>query len=232
MLFSLTIVFFLRVRSRTLCAQWTCHVTRTRLSCTPVSCATGSCTRTFPSHLMCSLLLVLVPLWIVNSSPVTCLSPVSPFVLSTRLLMFLAYVFLLLCCRLVSMLTFTAYTFPFQFVDSSPVSLFLDSDSLPSHFPFLYLCTCISRTAIYTGWRCGSFPIFNLLCNHPKGVTCEIPRTLPILSSSLAKATALWLLGSSPLFRRLPVVKSSLRSVLWCARNRRLKINPSPIVIL
>ena len=65
----------------------------------------------------------------------------------------------------------------------------------------------------------GLFPIFNLLCNHPKGVTCEIPRTLLVLSSSLAKATALQLLGSSPLSRRLPVVKSSLRSVLQCARN-------------
>ena len=39
------------------------------------------------------------------------------------------------------------------------------------------------------------FPIFNLLCNHPKGVTCEIPRTLLVLSSLLAKATALQLLG-------------------------------------
>ena len=34
----------------------------------------------------------------------------------------------------------------------------------------------------------GTIPIFNLLCNHPKGVTCEIPRTLLVLSSSLAKA--------------------------------------------
>ena len=40
-----------------------------------------------------------------------------------------------------------------------------------------------------------SFLIFNLLCNHPKGVTCEIPHTLLVLSSSLAKATALLLLG-------------------------------------
>ena len=41
----------------------------------------------------------------------------------------------------------------------------------------------------------GLLPIFNLLCNHPKGVTCEIPRTLLVLSSSLAKATALRFLG-------------------------------------
>ena len=57
-----------------------------------------------------------------------------------------------------------------------------------------------------------SFLIFNLLCNHPKGVTCKIPRTLLVLSSSLAKATALHFLRSlSPLSTRLPVVKSSLR---------------------
>ena len=62
-------------------------------------------------------------------------------------------------------------------------------------------------------------PIFNLLCNHPKGVTCKIPRTLLVLSSSLAKATALLVLGFFPLSTRLPVVKSSLRSVLRCARN-------------
>ena len=41
----------------------------------------------------------------------------------------------------------------------------------------------------------GLLPIFNLLCNHPKGVTCEIPRTLLVLSSSLAKATASRFLG-------------------------------------
>ena len=54
------------------------------------------------------------------------------------------------------------------------------------------------------------FPIFNLLCNHPKGVTCEIPQTLLVLSSSLAKATALRTLRTHPLSTRLPVVKSSL----------------------
>ena len=53
--------------------------------------------------------------------------------------------------------------------------------------------------------------IFNLLCNHPKGVTCEIPHTLLILSSSLAKATALRTLRIRPLSTHLPVVKSSLR---------------------
>ena len=38
--FILTITFLLRVCSRTLCAQWTCHVLRTRLSRIPVSCIT------------------------------------------------------------------------------------------------------------------------------------------------------------------------------------------------
>ena len=57
-----------------------------------------------------------------------------------------------------------------------------------------------------------SFLIFNLLCNHPTSVTCEIPHTLLVPSSSLAKATALrFLRSSSSLSTRLLVVKSSLR---------------------
>ena len=40
-------------------------------------------------------------MWVVDLSPVTCLFPVSSSVLSTRLLTFLAYVFLLLSRRLV-----------------------------------------------------------------------------------------------------------------------------------
>ena len=35
--FSLTVVFLLRVCSQTLCAQWTCHVLRTRLPRIPAS---------------------------------------------------------------------------------------------------------------------------------------------------------------------------------------------------
>ncbi|KIM50517.1 hypothetical protein SCLCIDRAFT_145257 [Scleroderma citrinum Foug A] len=35
------------------------------------------------------------------------------------------------------------------------------------------------------------FLIFNLLCNHPTSVTCEIPHTLLVPSSLLVKATAL-----------------------------------------
>ena len=40
------------------------------------------------------------------------------------------------------------------------------------------ICNCTSQFTIYTIGDGDLFPIFNLLCNHPKGVTCEIPRTL------------------------------------------------------
>ena len=82
-----------------------------------------------------------------------------------------------------------------------------------THLPFTTVCTCISQSDIYTIGDGDSSLIFNLLCNHPKSVTCEIPRTLLVPSSSLAKATALRSLGGvhSPLsVIRLPVVKSSL----------------------
>ena len=96
--------------------------------------------------------------------------------------------------RLVSGYLFVS-RFSFCLVDSSLVSLFLDSDSSLTRFPFTYVCTCISQTIIYMVWDGDLFPIFNLLCNHPKGVTCEIPCTLLVLSSLLAKATALRVLG-------------------------------------
>ena len=114
MLFPLTIVFLLRVCSRTLCAQWTCHITWTRLLSVPTIRIT--CHRLVYSYipvpvLHVSFYLTLVRLWIVDSSPVTCLSPVSPFVLMTRLLTFPAYVFLLSSRRLMH-LRFLAYAFP------------------------------------------------------------------------------------------------------------------------
>ena len=124
----LTIVFLLRVRSQTLCAQWTCHVLRTHLSRIPVSCIT--CHRLVYSYILLSISRVslLVRIWTVDSSTTTCLFHISLFVSSTRTLMFLAYVFLLLSCRLVSMLTITAYTYSLQSVDSS---LDLSFDSFP-----------------------------------------------------------------------------------------------------
>ena len=85
----------------------------------PVSRATSSCT--------CSPLLVRI--WIVDSSPATCLFHISPFVSSTRTLTFLAYAFPLSSRRLVFMLTVTAYAYLLQLVDSSTDSLFLDYDS-------------------------------------------------------------------------------------------------------
>ena len=54
-----------------------------------------------------------VPIWIVDSLLVTCSSPVSPFVLLTRTLTLLTYVFLISSRRFVFMLTVTAYAFPF-----------------------------------------------------------------------------------------------------------------------
>ena len=102
------------------------------------------------------------------------------------------------------MLTVTAYGYLFWTYDSSADSLFIDSQYLGDLFVYLRLiclatcvCTCIScisQFSIYTVGDGDSFPIFNLLCNHPN-VTCEIPRTLLVLSSSLVKATALRLLG-------------------------------------
>ena len=80
------------------------RVLRTRLSRIPASRIT--CHRLVYSYVPVPVLRVspyvlLVLLWIVDLSPVTCLSPVSPFMLSTCTLTFLAYDFLLLTRRLV-----------------------------------------------------------------------------------------------------------------------------------
>ena len=108
--FSLTIVFFLRVRSRMLCAQWTCRILRTRLSHTPVSRV--MCHRLVYSYVPIPVSRVSLPvqMWTVDSSPATCLSSDSPFVLLTRTLMFLAYVFLPSTRQLVY-LRFLVYVF-------------------------------------------------------------------------------------------------------------------------
>ena len=167
---SLTIVFFLQVRSWTLCAQWTCRIIQTRLLRTSVSRTT--CHRLVYSYVPVPVARVLLPLPDVDCRLVSgyLLVFCSSFVLSTRTLTFLAYAFL------------------FRLIDSSPVSLFLDYDSC---FPFIAF-VLVSRRPLYI-WvgDVDLFPIFNLLCNHPKGVTCKIPQTLLVLSSPLAKATAL-----------------------------------------
>ena len=76
---------------------------------------------------------------------------------STRYQLLVYSPFSFLARRLVC-LRFSLMSLSFRLVDSSPISLFMDSDSSPSHFPFLYCCTCISHTTIYTGWRCGLVP--------------------------------------------------------------------------
>ena len=59
---------------------------------------------------------------------------------------------------------------------------------LVSYFYELYACLYLYLSDMYIYWvGDGTIPIFNLLCNHPSVVTCEIPRTLLVLSSSLAK---------------------------------------------
>ena len=93
--FILTIVFFLRVRSRTLCAQWTCHVFSGLAYLVfpfPVSRATSSCTRMFPFRLTCFPLRVCVYEYGLSTRPrlLVCFT-FSPFVSSTRTLTFLAY---------------------------------------------------------------------------------------------------------------------------------------------
>ena len=115
----------------------------------------------------------------------------------TRMFPFLVHVFSYLYQYGLStrLLTFLLTQFSFCLVDSSLSLLFLDYDSLSTHFPFTnYLYLYLAEHYIY-GLEMGLLPIFNLLCNHPKGVTCEIPCTLLVLSSSLAKATALCFLG-------------------------------------
>ena len=101
-------------------------ISRVFLTCTNMDC------RLVSGHLFVSRFSFCV----VDSYTYVSRLRLSPFVSSTRL-----------CLPLPLM------PFLLQFVDSSPVSLFLDSDSLLSHFPFSYLCTCISHAAIYTGWR-------------------------------------------------------------------------------
>ena len=96
-IFILTIVFFLRVRSWTLCAQWTCHVLQTRLSCVPVF------------HIMCHQLVysyVSVPVSRVFLLVLLQTVDSSPYVSRLRLFFF----------HLVdsSMLTIIAYAFPFE----------------------------------------------------------------------------------------------------------------------
>ena len=186
----------------------------------PVTRATGSCTHMFPFHLACFPYVYLYR-----------------YRLSTRLWLPFYPPFPLLCCRLVYLhfLITRVSSCALLIRLCLPILLMPSFCSLSTRLLSRYSWTLthlwlisLLRTSVLVSRKLlyirvgdvGLFPIFNLLCNHPKGVTCEIPRTLLVLSSSLAKATASRFLGSSPLFLHLPVVKSSLRSVLRCARNR------------
>ena len=113
------------------------------------------------------------------------------------------YLLLSLCCRrfplhpLVSRTTRLFTLAGSRYAQSSTrfvslLSLTRLDDILVSYLYGSYACLYLYYTDLYIYWvGDGTIPIFNLLCNHPKGVTCEIPRTLLVLSSSLAKATAL-----------------------------------------
>ena len=108
----LTIVFLLRVRSRMLCAQWTCHVLWTRLPCIPRSPYHVPPARVlvrFCSRFMCSL---------------TCTNMDCRLVSLRLLLMLVSF------CFIDSSLAYLLWT-----VDSSVVRH-------SSHFPFLYICNC------------------------------------------------------------------------------------------
>ena len=128
----------------------------------------------------------------------------------TRMFPFLFHMFLyftVMDCRLVYAYHFTLH---FPFLTRQLVCRVI-IPGLMTPLPFTSVCTCIYPLGIYTIEDGDSSLIFNLLCNHPTSVTCEIPRTLLVPSSSLAKATASRSLGGlSSSVSRLPVVKSSL----------------------
>ena len=134
-IFSLTIVSFLRVRSWTLCAQWTCHVfsgPTYPISPFPVSRATGSCTCTFPFRF-------------------TCFSYLYEYGWTTRLRLLVCLVFPLLSRQLVC-LRFSLMPVFFCLVDSSPclpLLLTLTHYSLSTRLPTRYLWTLTRYQLIF-----------------------------------------------------------------------------------
>ena len=88
----------------------------------PVSHATGSCTRTFPS--LFHMFSYLYECGLSTRLRLLVLSPFPFYVCRLVYLRFSLTSFSFLSRRLI-------YAFPLQFVDSSPDSLFLDSDSSP-----------------------------------------------------------------------------------------------------
>ena len=156
------------------------------VSCSPDSLISYS---HFPCHVPPAHVLVC------SRSCFTCFSYLYQYGLSTRPRLLVCFPFLLLSRRLV-------YAYLYRLC----LSLCSLSTRLPSryfwtltHYGVISL-SCIfvlvSRILLYI-WvgDVGLFPIFNLLCNHPKVVTCEIPCTLLVRSSLLVKATASRFLG-------------------------------------
>ena len=180
-----------------LCAQWTCHVLRTCLSHIPVSRIT--CHRLVYSYVSLSVsrVLLLVQIWTVDSSLVTCLFHVSPFVSSTRVLTFLACACLFSSRRFVLMLTHCVCRLVSWLV-SWLISL-LRTFVIVSHSP-LYIRLGMrtrSSSSIYFATTLKVWPARSQVLSL-------------ILSRSLAKATASRILRTCPLSTRLPVVKSGL----------------------
>ena len=100
------------------------------------------------------------------------------------------------------------------------LTLFRFVSILVLYFYGSYACVYLYLSDVYIYWvGDGTIPIFNLLCNHPKGVTCEIPCTLLVLSSSLAKAIRFATLREFPSVPSLTGSEVQPTRVLRCARN-------------
>ena len=174
----LTIVFFLRVRSRTLCAQWTCHILRTRLSRIPTSRIT--CHRLVYSYVSfpISRVLLLVRIWIVDSSPVTCSSPFPFWCLLTRLCLML-------------LLTLTRYVLSTHLETCYSWTL--------THLQLIFLLSMfvlVSRRPLYIRLGMGTCSPSSIYFATTLKVQPARSHVLSlVLFSSLAKATALRLLG-------------------------------------
>ena len=157
----LTLFSFLRVRLRTLCAQWTCHVPRTRLSRIHVSRIT--CHWLVYSYVSLSIshALLLVQIQTVDSCTYVSRLCLSPFVLLIRLSTH--YSWIVTCLWLISLLR--------TFVIVSR-----------SHYIYGLEMGLCSPSSIYFATTLKVWPVRS----HELSL---------VLSRSLAKATALRLLG-------------------------------------
>ena len=181
-----------------LCAQWTCHAYLA-----------------FPFHVPPARLLVR------SRYRFTCFPYCTDVDWRLICLQYSLMPLLLLSCRLV-------YAYHFRL----HVSLFSLSTRLPSCYSWtLTRCQVISLSCIfvlisrlstiYTGWRWDCSPSSIYFATTLKVWPA---RSHKLSSSSLVRWPRLLLcdLREFPSVHRLPVVKSSLRSVLWCTRNRCL----------